>query len=48
LRDVSEPFVSHGSYHILSDSHVIGWHPYYDKHLSTQAAPKDDDDSPLE
>ena len=48
LREVSEPFVSHGSYHILSDSHAIGWHPHYDKHLGAPAPPKDGDDSPLE
>jgi len=48
LRDVSEPFVSHGSYHILSDKGAIGWHPRYDEHLASKNAPKDDDDSPLE
>lgn len=31
LRGVSEPFVSHGSYHILSDKKSIGWHPEFSK-----------------
>ena len=48
LRDVSEPFVSHGSYHMLSDRGAIGWHPHYPKHLKARPGPKDDDDSPLE
>jgi len=48
LREVTEPFVSHGSYHILSDNRAIGWHPHYDKHIGSPATSEDDDDSPLE
>lgn len=48
LRDVTEPFVSHGSYHILSDKGAIGWHPHYTKYLKTKSGSEDDDDSSLE
>lgn len=48
LREVSEPFISHGSYHMLSDRGTIGWHPHYSKHINPKPASKDDDDPPLE
>jgi hypothetical protein len=27
LRSVREKFLTHGSYHILSNRYVVGWHP---------------------
>ena len=47
LREVSEPFISYGSYHILSDKGTIGWHPHYLKHINPKPESKDDE-SPLE
>ena len=29
LRSVRERFLTHGSYHILSNSYTVGWHPEY-------------------
>lgn len=47
IREVTEAYVSQGSYHMLSDDHTIGWHPHYVERLSP-AAPGDDDDSGME
>jgi hypothetical protein len=48
LREVTEPFISHGTYHILADRQEIGWHPHYDQHLSGSVTPEDDNDAPME
>jgi hypothetical protein len=29
LRTVRERFLTHGSFHILSNQYVVGWHPEY-------------------
>lgn len=47
LREVAEPFITHGSYHMLADRAVIGWHPHFAKHINHQPGPPDDE-SPLE
>lgn len=47
IREVAEAYVSQGSYHMLSDDHIIGWHPHYVERLNP-AAPGDDDDSGME
>lgn len=47
LREVSEPFVSHGSYHILSDKCEVGWHPHYST-LIPRKPDVDGDDEPVE
>ncbi|ACB95132.1 ABC-three component system protein [Beijerinckia indica] len=47
IREVSEPFISQGSYHILSDRHVVGWHPHYETLLSAVNT-EDNNDSALE
>jgi hypothetical protein len=48
LREVSEPFVSHGSYHMLSDKGSIGWHPFYSKRINARPNGENDDESPVE
>lgn len=30
LRSVSHRFLTHGSFHILANRHVVGWHPEFD------------------
>lgn len=47
IREVSEAYVSQGSYHMLSDEQKIGWHPHYSQLLSSPD-PKDDDDPGVE
>ncbi len=47
IREVSEAYVSQGSYHMLSDDQKIGWHPHYSQ-LLRSPDPKDDDDPGLE
>ncbi|SHM71158.1 hypothetical protein SAMN05518668_1224 [Sphingobium sp. YR657] len=47
IREVSEAYVSQGSYHMLSDDHIIGWHPHYIERLSP-TAPGDDDEPGME
>jgi len=47
IREVSEAYVSQGSYHMLSDEQKIGWHPQYSWRLSC-LDPKDDDDPGME
>jgi hypothetical protein len=47
IREVSEAYVSQGSYHMLSDEQKIGWHPHYSERLSS-LDPKDDDDPGVE
>ena len=29
LRSVRERFLTHGSYHILSNRYTVGWHPEF-------------------
>lgn len=38
LRSVRERFLTHGSYHILSNRYTVGWHPEY---KSDRKAPSD-------
>lgn len=45
IREVSEAYVSQGSYHMLSDERKIGWHPHYSQHLSSPDQKYDDDSS---
>lgn len=47
IREVSEAYVSQGSYHMLSDDHRIGWHPQYSQ-LLNPADPEDEDDTGVE
>lgn len=47
IREVSEAYVSQGSYHMLSDEQKIGWHPHYSQLLNS-SDPKDDDDPGVE
>ncbi len=47
IREVTEAYVSQGSYHMLSDDHIIGWHPHYVERLSP-TAPGDDDEPGME
>lgn len=42
IREVAEAYVSQGSYHMLSDDHVIGWHPDYVERLKPSAPGGDD------
>ena len=39
LRSVRDRFLTHGSYHILSNRYAVGWHPEYQ---SDQDDPSDD------
>lgn len=47
IREVIEAYVSQGSYHMLSDDHIIGWHPHYVERLKP-AAPEDNDEHGME
>lgn len=40
LRSVRQRFLTHGSFHILANRHVVGWHPEHALH-----APSDADDA---
>jgi hypothetical protein len=39
LRSVRDRFLTHGSYHILSNRYTVGWHPEY---LADAEVPRDD------
>jgi hypothetical protein len=39
LRSVRDRFLTHGSYHILSNRYIVGWHPEY---LADAGVPRDD------
>ena len=41
LRTVRERFLTHGSYHILSNRYAVGWHPDY---AADAPEPNDDGD----
>ncbi|MDW7628998.1 ABC-three component system protein [Azospirillum brasilense] len=48
IREVSEPFLTQGSYHILADNGKIGWHPTYKKKMQeARRTAKDDTDAAL-
>lgn len=47
IREVSEAYVSQGSYHMLSDKLKIGWHPHYSRRLS-KADIKEENDTKVE
>ncbi len=42
IREVSEAYVSQGSYHMLSDERRIGWHPHYSQRLNSANHEKKD------
>ncbi|OAN55320.1 ABC-three component system protein [Sphingobium sp. TCM1] len=43
IREVSEAYVSQGSYHMLSDERRIGWHPEFTERLGGTSAGGDDE-----
>ena len=33
MKQCQEPFITRGSYHILSDKQKVGWHPEFQNRL---------------
>lgn len=48
LRGCREPFVSRGSFHMLADRQLVGWHPRFEERLSAEGVVTDEPTKPAE